>query len=321
MKLLNLIVAVLTLSCCSAAEWDGTLMGQRLGSEITVPSVVEKTDLGFPIVSFAPTKQFLTFTSYAVWASPISKQIAGIVSGAEFDGDDAEAKIFRTKIANLLKAKFPEAIAKPDDEGDWTLTMNNGDMIFIEKNDDCIAIRAVRNVLLQKAIAEAQQKAVRDAGVVKGTKWTGSLFGKKLGGDEVIPVGSGKCALGLTTVEFNIKEKIVGASVYCVWITPISKKIACIVAADDRFVDGIDAKRKRREIAWSMKAQFPEGVLKEDEAGDWNMIMSNGDMICAELQGESCLLIQAFRPQLLQQGKAEFDQLSVSESKSDLDAL
>lgn len=320
MKALTVMASIVIATTCQAAEWDGLLMGQKLGAEVVIPATSEKNEWGLPIVPFEPTKQFLTFTAYSVWASPISKRVVGIIAGSDFDGDASEAKLFRQKVANLLKTKFPESVGKVDDDGDWTLTMKNGDFITIEGDENYTAIRAVRKIQLQCAIEEAKKAALKDAGVAKGTKWTGELFGKKLGDSAAVPDGAEKCEYGLPIATFSPQQKIFGEGDYGVWVTPISKKIASIAAMINAGEDESDAKLKRRNIALILKAKFPEGIAKEDEDGDWSITMKNGDVIGVELR-DTNVLVQALRPLLIQLGKTEFDKKSVSDAKADLDAL
>ena len=216
------------------------------------------------------------------------------------------------KIMRLLKTKFPEAQAKEDDQGDWSLTMKNGDVIGVEIKDGVVLIQAIRPFYFQLGISEFNKK-------VKTGKWTGNLFGRTLGDTIFVPADAETCEVGLKIVGITPDESWEGFGTYGVWVTPTTKKIAAIIAVAEVGEDKGDAKILRNRTVRLLKAKFPEARAKEDDAGDWAITMKNGDTIGVEIVNGS-VLVQVYRPDCLQLGISEFKK-SVTSDKKSLDAL
>ena len=304
--------ALLAMSC-GAAEWNGRLFGKRLGDPVSVPADAETCEMGLPYVGFTPEQIFLEFTGYAVWVTPTTGKTAAIVAAATIGKDDeVGAKLLRKKTAMLLQTKFPEAQAKEDDQGDWSLTMKNGDIIGVEIKDGLVLIQAIRPFYLQLGVAEFNKK-------VKTGKWTGNLFGKTLGDAIFVPADAETCEMGLKIVGITPDESWEGFGTYAVWVTPTTKKIAAIIAVAEIGEDKSEAKILRNRTARLLKAKFPEAQAKEDDDGDWSITMKNGDSIGVEIK-DGLVLVQLFRPVYLQLGISEFKKSVMSDTKS-LDAL
>ncbi len=146
----------------NAGAWKGRLFGATLGDPSAVPAGAETSEAGLPIVAIEPDRPIDGFGAYAAWITPSSKKIALICAVAEIDKDNDDPQLIRGKTARLLKAMFPEARDKEDKDGDWTLTMDNGDVIGVEISGDSILVQAIRPALLQQGIFEFNQKVSSD---------------------------------------------------------------------------------------------------------------------------------------------------------------
>ena len=146
-------------------KWNGMFCGKSLGEKESVPSNAEVSVLGLPIVNFTPERKFLNYVTYVTWVTPITKQIAAICIVAEIGDDKSDGTLLRQKSVAVLKAKYPEAREKKDEDGDITLTMENGDTIAVElnKKQDTVLVQVFRPRLLRLGVAEFKEKAVQES--------------------------------------------------------------------------------------------------------------------------------------------------------------
>ena len=157
------IVSAFVAISSGAAEWNGRLFGKHLGEQVSVPADAETCEMGLPYIGFTPEQIFLKFTEYAVWVTPTTGKTAAIVAVAEIGEDDeVEAKLLRKKTTMLLQAKFPESQAKEDEQGDWCLTMKNGDIIGVEIQDGSVVVQACRPDCLQIGVSEFKKSVMSD---------------------------------------------------------------------------------------------------------------------------------------------------------------
>lgn len=303
--------ALVVVSSC-AAEWNGRLFGKHLGDQVFVPADAGTSEMGLPYVEFHPEQIFLKFTTYAVWVTPTTRKTAAIVAVAEVGEDKSEAKILRQKAAMLLQTKYPEANATEDKDGDWMLTMKNGDCIGVEYQDGNVLIQAFRPAYLQRGISEFNKKTLEG-------KWRGKLFGNTLGDTVSIPADAETCELGLPIIPITPGQSWESFDTYAVWATPSTKKVASIIAVAEVGKDKIDAKLLCNKTVRLLKAKFPEAQEEKDESGDWKLTMENGDFIAVEIH-DGIVLVQAVRPTCLQLGVSEFKR-NVMSDKKNLDAL
>lgn len=316
----KLVFAAMLLSASAYADsWSGSILTKQLGAIQEISSSDEKNEIGLMCHEFEPAKTFLSYESYLLWVTPVSKQVAAIVAVAEVsEDDDNEAKLLARKTLTLLKNKFPEA-RETAVNGVPTLVMGNGDKVNVEILNGCVRLCSFRASLISKGVSEARSSALKTAGVTKGEKWTGELLGKKLGDVEAIPEDAIVLSSGLSVVEYTPKSRFLDYTLYTTRSTLLSKKIAEIMAYVE-VEDQADRNRIRNTTAAVLKAKFPESDVKTDEDGDVVLTFRNQDKVMIEADDEGVILV-ATRPALRDLGAEEFKKKSVEESKSDLDAL
>lgn len=267
----GMVVAAEVKTAGGLTQLEG-LFGAKLGTVLNVN--VPVNEQGVISMDYHPQKPFLSFTDYALFATPLTKRVYQIRAIAP--SVPATSSSLADDAVRLIEMKFDGIMVKVT--GNRVLTFANGDFICVSQKDGCVTIDAVRSDLMKKAEEESRKmdggrfaEDVMALQLVLKTRITGttneivevcSVFDKAFGEPLADSDKAKRLVDGSWSTRLPRSVQFVGCNAYEAFASAKTKRVFRIRAVKEGVNDKDDFARLRRGV----EAAF--GVLMVQKGAD-----------------------------------------------------
>ena len=321
--------AMLAPSLAAAEELDG-LFGAKFGKVMSASESCITNNMGELAYDYYPEKTFRRFSSYILFASPVTRKVSQIRAVANVGYSEVDEEV--ESVIRTLEMKFNKKAIKIDDDTK-TIGFKNGDnfdTISVKKDGKKIIIDASSYKLrklteLERVIAEtlryAKDKKVLALlpGKIGGSEKIFSLdsvFGIKFGRQYEKPsYEQNKSGSWINNVTLN--PTFMGCNELVVFSSEKSKKVFMIRVV----YKGGEYVARRDQIRRVIESETGYKFEEDDDDNDLSMMFGDVLITIEKNDIHDTVMVDFARISLYRQANAEHEEVERKAAAADMDAL
>lgn len=318
-------------------ELDG-LFGAKLGVALDEQVAATTNGLGFLSVGHTPARTFLSFTDYALFATPTTKKVFLIRAIAPSVPDESAALLVKTTV-QLIEMRFGGTMT--DEKGCRMLTFADGNFIRVARENGRVVIDAASSSLMADAAKEVEaareaccdremRSFVKDLAslqLVLKTQETGksnvilsvcSVFGKAFG----TPLGDSDRAKRLDDSSWNAQLVPAGGFVGCTAFEAFGSAMTKSVFRIRAVRDGVTGKADFARLRRAVEIAFKQPMEQKAGESDYCSLHVGNVLVTLSRQAERDRLVLEFTDKYVYvQHENELKSMPEKKFWQDIDAL